>query len=68
MYICMYVHVYAEADPGFLKRGLILGLHYSISKKEGSRRESNFGPNVKKSTSWAKKGARPPVPPYILSP
>ena len=53
----------AGADPGFLKRGG--GGHFmSTSKKWGSRRGSNFGPNVKKPTSWAKKmgGPVPLVP------
>ena len=41
------------------------GVHLkSPSKKGGSRRGSTFGPNVKKPTSWAKKGgSRPHGPP-----
>ena len=50
------------ADPGFFKRGggSILGLQ---AKKGGSRRGSNFGPNVKKPTTWAKRGALDPLDP-----
>ena len=45
-----------DADPGFLKRGSILGLQ---AKKGGS----NFGPNVKKPISWPKKGGPDPWTP-----
>ena len=50
------------ADPGFLKGG---GVQIrSTSKKGGARRGSNFGPNVKKPTSWHKRGGPdPPDPP-----
>ena len=38
-----------------------VGVHLrSTSKKGGSRKGSNFGPNVKKPTSWAKKGGSGP--------
>ena len=46
-------YLYTGADPGLLKRGS-LGLQ--AKKKGGSRRGSNFGLNVKKPTSWAKRG------------
>ena len=47
----------------FLKKG---GGHFrSTSEKRGSRRGSNFRPNVKKHTTWAKKGGPPPGPPWI---
>ena len=36
------------------------------SKKGGSRRGSNFRPNVKKPTTWAKKGVRTPWTPLFL--
>ena len=53
------------ADPGFLKGGgSILGLQAKI-KGRGSRRGSNFRPNVNKlSTTWAKGGggSGPPGP------
>ena len=50
------------ADPGFLKGGggSILGLQ---AEKGGSKRGSNFGPNVKKPTSWPKRGGPNPVDP-----
>ena len=50
------------ADPGVFKRvgGSILGLQ---AKKGGFRRGSNFGPNVKKPTSWHKKGGPDPLDP-----
>ena len=52
----------AGADPGFLKGG---GIHpRSTSKKGGgSKRGSNFGPNVKKPTSWPKRGGPDPLDP-----
>ena len=48
-------------DPGFLKGG---GVHLRSTNKRGG---SNFGPNVKKPTSWPKRGARTPwtPPPWI---
>ena len=49
------------ADPGFLKGG---GVQIrSTSKKGGARRGANFGPNVKKPTSWHKRGGPDPLPP-----
>ena len=52
----------AGADPGFLKGGggSILGLQ---AKRGGSKRGSNFGPNVKKPTSWPKRGGPDPLDP-----
>ena len=59
---------------GFLQTGgggvhLILR---STSKKRGSRRGPNFGPNVKKPTTWPKKGSGrlppPPPPPSRIRP
>ena len=52
------------ADPGFLKGGRV---HIrSTSKKGGARWGSNFGPNVKKPTSWHKRGVQTPwTPPWI---
>ena len=41
------------ADPGYLKRGIHLR---STTKKEGGGSRSNFGPYVKKPTSWPKGG------------
>ena len=54
--------MYPGADPGFLKGG---GQIRSTSKKGGGRRVSNFGPNVKKPTSWHKGGVRTPPPLWI---
>ena len=49
------------ADPGFLKGGGVQ--NRSTSKKRGGgRRGSNFGPNVKKPTSWHKRGGGGPDP------
>ena len=45
----------------FEKGGSILGLQ--SQKKGGSRRGSNFGPNVKKPISWPKKGGLDPLDP-----
>ena len=53
-------HDYAGADPGFLKGGVQIR---STSKKGGARRGSNFGPNVKKPTSWHKRGVQTPWTP-----
>ena len=51
----------AGADPGFLKKGG--GVHRRSTMKEGSVQEgSNFGPNVKKPTSWPKRGGGPGPP------
>ena len=36
--------------------GSYVYLRSTSKKRGGSRRGSNFGPNVKKPTSWAKKG------------
>ena len=51
----------AGADPGFLKGGGRLGLQ---AKRGGGRRGSNFGPNVKKPTSWHKRGVWTPWTPW----
>ena len=40
----------------------------STSKKGGARRESNFGPNVKKPTSWHKGGVLTPWTPPLDPP
>ena len=48
------------ADPGFLKKGG--GASKVYKQKKGGRRGSNFGPNVKNPTSWAKKGGPDPLP------
>ena len=56
------------ADPGFLKGGGGVQIR-STSKKRGGRRGSDFGPNVKKPTSWHKRGVRTPwTPPPSLDP
>ena len=47
---------FTGADPGFLKGGVQIR---STSKKGGARRGSNFGPNVKKPTSWHKRVGGP---------
>ena len=39
----------------FLKGGVQLGLH-----AKGGSRGSSFGPNVKKLTSWSKRGVETP--------
>ena len=60
---CPYIDssIRAGADPGFLKGGgSRLGLP---AKKGGGRRGSNFGPNVKKPTSWHKGGGPDPLDP-----
>ena len=50
------------------------GVHLrSTSKKGGSKRGSNFGPNVKKPTSWPKRGGpdprdTPPLDPPLMCP
>ena len=56
-------HSTPRADPGFLKRGVHLILRSTRKGGGGGRRGSNFGPNVKKPTTWAKKGVRTPPPP-----
>ena len=59
---CNTCCTFTGADPGFLKGGGILGLQ--AKKGGGFRRGSNFGPNVKKPPTWAKKGgSRTPCPP-----
>ena len=45
----------------FERGGSILGLH--AKKGGGSKRGSNFGPNVKKPTSWPKGGGPDPLDP-----
>ena len=49
------------ADPGFLKGGV--QIRCTSKKGGGARRGSNFGPNVKKPTSWHKRGVPPGPPP-----
>ena len=53
--------------PGAISTGIrsILGLQVQLAKRGGgSKRGSNFGPNVKKPTSWPKRGGSgPPGPP-----
>ena len=53
--------IYPGADLGLFKKrgggGSILGLQ----AKKGGKRGSNFGPNVNKPTSWAKKGGPDPL-------
>ena len=44
----------AGMDPGFCLQAKQVG-------GGGGRRGSNFEPNVKKPTSWAKKGPDPPM-------
>ena len=57
----------AGADPGCLKGGV--HLRSTSQKKGGSKRGSNFWPNVKKPTSWSKRGGSgPPGPPPPLDP
>ena len=50
------------ADPGFLKKGRVHLRSTSQKKRGGSRKGSNFGPNVKK---WAKKVGGGPWTPRI---
>ena len=54
---------FSGADPGLFKGGSG-GAHYSRlqAKKGGSRRGSNFKPNVKMPTTCAKKGGPAPLP------
>ena len=58
----------AGADPGFLKMGGGVHLRFTRKKGGGSRRGSNFRPNVKKPSTWAKKGGPPPPPDTPLDP
>ena len=54
--------------PGFLKKGeSILDLGLQVKTKGGSRKGYNFGPNVKKPTSWTKKGVRIPMDTHTRS-
>ena len=43
------------ADPGFVKGGGVQ-IRSTSKKGGGARRGANFGPNVKKPTSWHKGG------------
>ena len=73
MYVCIHVYVCMcvcilvcggggpGADPGFLKGGV--HLRSTSKKRGGSKRGSNFGPNVKKPTSWPKGGGPDPLEP-----
>ena len=59
------IHGSTGADAGFLKRGP----SEVYKQKRGFRKGSNFGPNVKRPTPWAKKGGSgPPGPPPLDSP
>ena len=58
---CIPYYYIIRGSRIFERGGSIIGLQ---AKKGGSRRGSNFGPNVKKPTSWAKKeGSGLPGPP-----